>query len=29
MTTTAASQLLAVEGLSVFNDKFRAIDHVA
>jgi branched-chain amino acid transport system ATP-binding protein len=28
MTTTAASQLLAVEGLSVFNDKFRAIDHV-
>jgi branched-chain amino acid transport system ATP-binding protein len=28
MTTTAASLLLAVEGLSVFNDKFRAIDHV-
>ena len=28
MTTTAASQLLAVEGLSVFYDKFRAIDHV-
>ena len=28
MSTTAASQLLAVEGLSVFYDKFRAIDHV-
>ncbi len=28
MSTTAASQLLAVEGLSVFYDKFRAIDHI-
>ena len=28
MATTAASQLLAVEGLSVFYDNFRAIDHV-
>jgi branched-chain amino acid transport system ATP-binding protein len=28
MATTAASPLLAVEGVSVFYDKFRAIDHV-
>jgi branched-chain amino acid transport system ATP-binding protein len=28
MATTAARPLLAVEGVSVFYDKFRAIDHV-
>ena len=28
MATTAASPLLAVEGVSVFYNKFRAIDHV-
>ena len=28
MATTAAKPLLAVEGVSVFYDKFRAIDHV-
>ena len=28
MATTAANPLLAVEGVSVFYDKFRAIDHV-
>jgi branched-chain amino acid transport system ATP-binding protein len=28
MSAAAASQLLVVEGLSVFYDKFRAIDHV-
>ncbi len=28
MATTAVSPLLAVEGVSVFYDKFRAIDHV-
>ena len=28
MSTTASSRLLAVEDVSVFYDKFRAIDHV-